>query len=269
MKVTVDFRVPRWLRRPLAWRMRVAIVGLALLTVGVPVAWASHQFTDVPNGHQFHGDIGAVRDAGITSGKTCEPTPGTPPTYCPGEGITREAMAAFVHRGFGRAAWSHTLYDGGDVPETGQGASDRRDVGSVSITTGGTAGGTQFVSLHGKLTLITNDAFATYCTAGTCEWRLELVDAAAPSTVLDEALWRPRDEDDASTLSLHAVAQAPTATTKTYVMKIWFDGTIAEQTFTKWDFSLVAETFPFGNAGGNVLGVTGTTQGPGPSSTGP
>src|SRR5262245_1843827 len=95
---------------PRSRRTRRAALALALavgLALGVPIAWASHLYTDVPDSNPFHGDISAVQYAGITGGKTCTP-PGTPPTYCPQESITREAMAAFVHRGFGRAAYGGT-----------------------------------------------------------------------------------------------------------------------------------------------------------------
>ena len=111
---------------------------VAAAIVAVPVAWASHDFTDVPDASPFHGDISAVKNAGITSGKTCVP-PGTPPTYCPGEPITREAMAAFVHRGFSRAALGSSL-------ETDLATQPAfTEVSTLTINTGGVAGGTGFV----------------------------------------------------------------------------------------------------------------------------
>ena len=162
-------------------------------------------------------------------------------------------MAAFLGRSLGRAAWARALYSSGTVPEVGQTAGQRRTVGTVTITTGGVPGETQFVSLNGKLSLWTNTTFASYCTSGTCGWRIELIDVAS-GAVLDDAIWRPRDDLDASTMSLHAVVAAPTATTRSYRMQIWYEGVFAASTFTKWDFSLVAQTSAFGSTGGNVLG---------------
>ena len=103
-------RVPRG-------RKAVLAALAAALVVAVPIAWASHDFTDVPTGHPFHDDIAAVKDAGITAGKTCVP-PGTPPTYCPSENITREAMAAFVRRGVGRIDMDSTV-NAPDIPISG------------------------------------------------------------------------------------------------------------------------------------------------------
>ncbi|MEO6350679.1 MAG: S-layer homology domain-containing protein [Candidatus Limnocylindrales bacterium] len=81
------------LRRP-ARRSVVLLLGLLLL--GAPaVALASHQFGDVPNGHPFHDEIGAIAAAGITAGFNDG-------TYRPGDPVTRQAMAAFMERGFGR-----------------------------------------------------------------------------------------------------------------------------------------------------------------------
>ena len=92
-----------WIKTRPKWLLVLCATALAATVVAVPVALASDLFTDVPDANPFHNDIGAIARAGITQGKTCVP-PGTPPTYCPGENVTREAMAAFMHRGFGRVA---------------------------------------------------------------------------------------------------------------------------------------------------------------------
>ena len=233
---------------------KLALFGLiAALVVAVPIALASHDFTDVPDSNPFHGDIAAIKRAGITSGKTCVP-PGTPPTYCPQEGITREAMAAFIHRGFGRVAWARDTYFVASYPAVGQGAgiANAATVGTVSINTGGAAGGTQFVSLHGKLALFTNSAIATACPTA-CTLRIDLVDPADPGTVLDDALWRPKDNSDGTTISLDAVDLVPTATTKTYRLRFWYESGAAQGQFNAWSLSLVAQTFPFGSTGTDVL----------------
>jgi hypothetical protein len=63
----------------------------------VPYAWASTIFSDVPPDNPFSGSIDAIANAGITTG--CAPG-----QYCPGDNVSRQAMAAFMHRGFGRVA---------------------------------------------------------------------------------------------------------------------------------------------------------------------
>ena len=69
-----------------------ALAGLVGALVAVPIAvYASHQFTDVPNTNPFHADIDWLADAGVTKG--CSTT-----AYCPKDNVTREQMAAFMHR---------------------------------------------------------------------------------------------------------------------------------------------------------------------------
>lgn len=68
------------------------LAGLVGALVATPVAvYASHQFTDVPNTNPFHADIDWLADAGVTKGCGTD-------VYCPKENVTREQMAAFMHR---------------------------------------------------------------------------------------------------------------------------------------------------------------------------
>ena len=159
MKIQIEARWPRVLQSRLRRFVVAAIV--AVFALGVPSALAIHDFTDVPNAHPFHFEIGAVKDAGITAGKTCVP-PGTPPTYCPVEPISREAMAAFMSRGGGRLASEQNPVDvtspiasGGDTLVT-----------DVDVVVGG-VGGQQLVFLNATFT-----AFATV--SGPCTFGLRL-----------------------------------------------------------------------------------------------
>ena len=87
-------------RRTVARPRTIVAAALVALTLGVPLAWAAHDFTDVPDSHQFHDQISALRDAGITGG--CAPG-----LYCPDQFVRRDQMAAFLHRGLGRVAEDH------------------------------------------------------------------------------------------------------------------------------------------------------------------
>jgi hypothetical protein len=130
---------------------------LTALAIAVPVAWASDLFTDVPDSNPFHDDISAIAGAGVTAGKTCDP-PGTTPTYCPGEPITREAMAAYVHRGFGRIG-----YDTGSAASIPFGTG-WTDLATVPITVGGAASGTsQMLLIQGVVTFSVTEADACPC----------------------------------------------------------------------------------------------------------
>ncbi|MDJ0924350.1 MAG: S-layer homology domain-containing protein [Acidimicrobiia bacterium] len=76
-------------------RRTLTLWAITLLAVALvaPVS-ASHNFSDVPDGHTFHTDIAWLADVGITLG--CNPP--TNDMYCPGNNVTRGQMAAFLVR---------------------------------------------------------------------------------------------------------------------------------------------------------------------------
>lgn len=60
---------------------------------GVTGAYASHRFTDVPTSSPFHADIEWLADQGISTGYN-----GSTTQFAPDRSITRQAMAAWLHR---------------------------------------------------------------------------------------------------------------------------------------------------------------------------
>lgn len=68
-----------------------AVLALSVIPLGV---WAAQSFTDVPESNVFHADIQWLADAGVTKG--CNPPDNT--EFCPSDNVTREQMAAFMHR---------------------------------------------------------------------------------------------------------------------------------------------------------------------------
>lgn len=75
--------------------VRAIVMGLVVLALAVPATvLASHAFTDVPNSHPFHTDIGAMVTRGIS------PTGCGGGNYCPDANVTRGQMAAFINRIF-------------------------------------------------------------------------------------------------------------------------------------------------------------------------
>jgi hypothetical protein len=77
-------------------------VAIGLFVASAVTAFATSQsFSDVPPSHPFFKEIEAIKAAGITSGST-ECNPAVTPAYCPDSLVRRDAMAAFMHRGFSR-----------------------------------------------------------------------------------------------------------------------------------------------------------------------
>ena len=74
---------------------RILLIAAAFALLLVPVAAiAAGGFTDVDDGNVFGADIQWLADAGVTKG--CNPPSNT--EFCPGDYVTREQMAAFMHR---------------------------------------------------------------------------------------------------------------------------------------------------------------------------
>lgn len=177
VSIEVEFHRPRHLTRP-----RRALLALAVaLAVLVPaVALASHQFSDVPTGHTFHGDIAKGYAARLTAG--CSAT-----TFCPEAFVTRGQMMAFLNRGLGRVQYGLL---GGSIA-----SSTRASVGSVTITAGNVTGGQAYVFLIATASTYVGGAgcpceatVGIFRGAGqvTTETYLDLTATAAPDDDTDE-----------------------------------------------------------------------------------
>lgn len=77
--------------------MRRIFLLAAVLSLVPLAAVASHGFSDVPDTNVFHADIDWLKNSGVTLG--CNPNDDPPNTlFCPQDPVTREQMAAFLHR---------------------------------------------------------------------------------------------------------------------------------------------------------------------------
>ena len=66
-------------------------IGVFALVFSAIGAYAGHKFSDVPNSHPFHAEIGWVAEKEIAKGFSDG-------TYKPANAVTRQAMAAFLQR---------------------------------------------------------------------------------------------------------------------------------------------------------------------------
>jgi hypothetical protein len=89
-----------------------AIGALGAVFGGAAVVWADHQFSDVPDGHSFHEQIGALVDAGCATGFNDG-------TFRPGTSPTRGQFAYWLNNCGGRAQYGGSnasfLDDANDV----------------------------------------------------------------------------------------------------------------------------------------------------------
>jgi hypothetical protein len=75
------------------WARTGLVVLVTAIIVAPLTALAAHQFTDVPDSNIFHNDISWLADAGVTKGCNSAHT-----EFCPKDVVTRDQMAAFMHR---------------------------------------------------------------------------------------------------------------------------------------------------------------------------
>jgi hypothetical protein len=223
--------------RRLSRRALIALAGLgATLVVAVPGALAIHDFTDVPDAHPFHAEIAAVKDAGITAGKTCVP-PGTPPTYCPSEAITREAMAAFMHRGAGRIA-SEKFFASPIV------AGPNALVADADVTVGG-VNGQQLVYLNATFTAF-SASVAAPCDFGIRLWEGGVDTGTLLATGFDDF---PVAGENSPTFTISTVVLATSGFHQ-------YQLSLAHNCSTDvgiTGFNYIAATFAFGGNGTNVV----------------
>ena len=223
--------------RPRLRRLWVLLGALALaLAVAVPVALAT--FDDVDPSNPFYADINAIQGAGVTQG--CGGG-----NFCPTDNITRQAEAAFVHRVAPRVAQGGSGTVGRIVPSGGV------DLGDLTISVGGVAGGTQFVTLTATVdTAILSMAGCPCLTTygmnqdgvGYLTFDYTMNDALPAAGGPETAGW-----DTSSSSVVVAVPTASTQTFHTYAFLLGGTGTV-------YGFGLLsAITAPFGSSGASTL----------------
>jgi hypothetical protein len=75
------------------WKIILIAVSALVLIVPLTAFATTSLFTDVPDGSPFVDDINWMKTSGITNG--CDPAS---TMYCPADNVTRQQMAAFMHR---------------------------------------------------------------------------------------------------------------------------------------------------------------------------
>jgi hypothetical protein len=249
VRVQIDIRRPGWARLPRTWRMRALLTVVAAGVVAVPVAWASHQFGDVPDSNPHHADISAIFNARITAG--CNPPANT--LYCPDHAVRRDQMASFMRRGLGRVGATQNA-------SAAALTSSFQNLATVSIITGGTTGGTGFVLVNGSGSAL---AIAGALTGNNrVEYRI-VRDAGGASATHTALLYPSSPGAPAVNLGVSAAFAVPTGTIQTFRLqgRINFgSGPIRAEAN-----SLTALYVPFGAGGGNVLG-DGAEEQPAPQS---
>lgn len=229
-------------------RRATIIVALAAILSMPALVSASDLFSDVPNTSPYHGSIGAIARAGITTG--CGDG-----SYCPAANVSREQMAAFMHRGFGRV--------GDDYSYTNDFGTEPTTLASLSITPGlpSTA-----VSGAANFALITGTASLYVSTPSGCPcyyraWLSQDGNQVSPNQYVTVA------EGASQIVNVSVTTVAPLTTSGGHAVALMVYQYLGSST-TDGYASLTAITAPFGSSGGNVesLSESAETVAPGQES---
>jgi hypothetical protein len=229
----INLARPRWSRNWSLRRKVMLFLALALLLPPAAFVAASDTFSDVPDNSGFHDDIEAIYGARITNGTS-------PGIYSPGLPVTREQMAAFLHRGLPRVAFNSAT--GNSI--LGNTSKDR---GVVTINTGGATGGTGVVKLDASLLAYTTDT-----TGCPCEVQFEIAqDGGGASSTYFVTVYNEQAGVDGNTSgSVTWAATVPTASTQTFRLRVKKNSGTAE---VRSAGAITAIYVPFGSTGEDVL----------------
>ena len=237
------------LRRP-ARRTVAVLLGVLLLAAPAAVL-ASHQFPDVPDSNPFHDEISAIAEAGITTGFADG-------GYHPGDPVTRQAMAAFMQRGFGRVGLvvGTTPMTSSLTVNAGNSTSAVVPVRQLTITVPGASnafGPTQLVHLQGRVAFFTS--MSNSGKGCPCEFRAAIRDTVTPAvspSQLQTFVTDPTVNSYRYSIDVEALFAAPPGA-RTYQLEVALnlrEGTVNAATFNLSNTSsLSAMTFPFGPTG--------------------
>jgi hypothetical protein len=225
------------------------LVGTLLLTAPA-VVLASHQFPDVTNSNPFHDDIDAIADAGITAGFADG-------GYHPSDPVTRQAMAAFMHRGFGRvglATGQDALTNYVTVAATSY-SGDFVPVRQLTIVVPGATNSfdpKQLVYLHGEVVFLASFTESRGC---PCTFKARIVDATTGSASFEQQ----RTFEDVNghySFGVEAVYTASPGARLFYLEVSVFTRLYADEAASfglTRESSLSAMSFPFGPTGTNTV----------------
>ena len=226
------------------------LLATALITAPA-VTLASHIFPDVPTNHPFHDEIATVALAGITAGFQDG-------GFHPADNVTRQAMAAFMHRGFGRigtfvggAPLSSHLQVGANVMTSGY-----DDVRQASINVPGVPNGelaAQYVYASGRVAFRDGMGSLKGC---PCDFGafIRNVDTMTDSVWMYDTLPSDTNTSMYYSLTVDGLFVEEPGTTANYVLYVFLNSraNVAPAVSFALDesSSLTVMSFPFSNEGG-------------------
>lgn len=202
--------------------------------------WASHQFSDVGDGHTFHDEIGAVASSCISGGFGDG-------TFRPGRAVARQEMAAFLERGLSHVEVADGA--GGTLPgDNGGAVAGPQTLATVSVDIPNLPGcDGQYVELIGRAGVDIPGLKLDRCLAARCTVWLELHEGGTTLGIAEGVL---SGDFDVDVMTVTAVVPAEpgnhtyTLAASTWLMKAPPDGG------SVYSVRLIAETHPFSDSAG-------------------
>jgi hypothetical protein len=227
----------------------VAISAAVALVVGsVSAAFANHVFPDVPNSHQFHGQIGAMYDAGCYTGFPNG-------EFRPRDPANRGQFAFWLHNCSPRVASTEDFFSGLTAGH------DPQVLGDAPIINGAQAGNGVFANLQANISVFSSDC-------DECEIAATIVFVGgAPQpvsrtvfleTVLAAAGGSFGEDDDAASVGNTVILDGPGPFP--FAVEVEVDDPLATEGSVEVDIDLTVSTFPLDGLGNGA----GQPPAPGP-----
>jgi hypothetical protein len=227
----------------------VAASGLVALILGAgSAAFANHTFPDVPNNHQFHGQIGAMYDAGCYTGFPNG-------EFRPRDPANRGQFAFWLHNCSPRVASTDDFFT--ELTE----ADGAQVLGDAPVVNGAQGGNGVFANLQANVSVFSSDCdqceiAATIVFAG--ETPQPVSRTVFLETVLAAAAGSFGDDDDAasvgSTVILDGFEPFP------FAVEVAVDDPLATGGSVEVDIDLTVSTYPLDGLGNGA----GQPPAPGP-----
>jgi hypothetical protein len=211
--------------------LRIAVVALvAALVGGAAVAWADHQWSDVPTGSFFHDSIGAITDAGCAVGYGDG-------TFQPDRATTRGQFTYWLNNCGGRLAYDQGT-DNFSVSDA-----DAASVATASLTSGAKGTGTANVLAIATISVGTSgDQQSTWTLDRSTGGGSVTADQATVSVVTPGGA----TTDPTDTLTLMAAEVVPAGSTVTFSVS----GTrVSGVPLANIEVDLAVTSYPFDGTG--------------------
>ena len=166
--------------------------------------------------------------------------------YCPNDNVTREAMAAFMHRGYGRVGAAGVS---GSVPPGADTVVVSKSI-TVGLPSGALVGAAQFVSATATVSLFASSAAS--CTTGSPQGCYFQVWLTLDGAVINSSNYITLANGQTGMVAVSTTGVGRVTTSGTHTIAVHLNEYLGATTVSAYGNVSVANA-PFGSTGANTL----------------